>query len=109
MTAMVDKPPSHINMPRPAAYIAPAIMRATLIALACSAVVSFATAAPVELLGTDTLRWALWLAPAMLAGIWVGKRSFVGVTLAQFRRHVRNLLLLIAAISVLRSALDLVR
>lgn len=100
------------------AQIAPTVMRATLIALflftdlyalACSAVVSFATAAPIDLLGTDTLRWALWLAPAMLAGIWVGQRSFVGVAPAQFRRRVLNLLMLIAAISVLRSALDLVR
>jgi uncharacterized protein len=101
-----------------AAQIAPAVMRATLIALflftdlyalACSAVVSFATAAPVELLGAETLRWTLWLTPAMLAGIWVGQRWFVGVSPAQFRRLVLNLLMLIAAISVLRSALDLAR
>jgi len=97
--------------------IAPAVMRATMIALflftdlyalACSALVSAATHAPTELLGTDTLRWALWLAPAMLAGIGVGQRSFSGVSPVQFRRHVLNLLMLIAAISVLRAALDLV-
>lgn len=99
------------------AQIAPAVMRATMIALflftdlyalACSAVIPHATHAPTELLDPDTLRWALWLAPAMLAGIWVGQRSFVGVSPAQFRRHVLNLLMLIAAISVLRAALDLV-
>ena len=100
------------------AQISPAAMRATMIALflftdlyalACSAVVSFATTAPTELLGGSTLRWALWLAPAMLAGIWVGQRSFVGVSPAQFRRHVLNLLMLIASISVLRAGLDLLR
>jgi len=100
------------------AQIAPAVMRATMIALflftdvyalVCSAVISYATSAPTELLGADTLRWALWLAPAMLAGIWVGQRSFVGVSPEQFRRHVLNLLMLIAAISVLRAGLDLLR
>ena len=43
----------------------------------------------------------------MLAGIWVGQRSFAGVSPAQFRRHVLNLLMLIAAISVLRALVDL--
>ena len=96
--------------------VAPAVMRATLIALflftdlyalAWSALVSIGTEAPTPLLGADTLRWALWLAPAMLAGIWVGQRSFAGVSPAQFRRHVLNLLMLIAAISVLRALVDL--
>ena len=96
--------------------MAPAVMRATLIALflftdlyalACSAVVSFGTLAPVELLGSGTLRWAIWLAPAMLAGIWVGQRSFASVAPETFRRHVLNLLLLIAAISVLRAGVKL--
>ena len=98
------------------AQIAPAVMRATLIALflftdlyalACSALVSIGTEASTPLLGIDTLRWALWLAPAMLAGIWVGQRSFAGVSPEQFRRHVLNLLMLIAAISVLRALVDL--
>jgi uncharacterized protein len=98
------------------AQIAPVVMRATMIALflftdlyalACSAVISTATRAPIALLGAETLRWALWLAPAMLAGIGVGQRSFSGVSPEQFRRHVLNLLMLIAAISVLRALLDL--
>ena len=100
--------------------IAPAVMRATLIALflftdlyalACAALVpllSIGTEAPATLLGAETLRWALWLAPAMLAGIWVGQRSFAGVSPEQFRRHVLNLLMLIAAISVLRAIIELV-
>ena len=99
------------------AQMAPAAMRATLIALflftdlyalAWSAVVSFGSDAPVALLGVDTLRWALWLVPAMLAGIWFGQRSFAGVSPEQFRRHVLNLLMLIAGISVLRAGVELV-
>jgi len=99
------------------ARIAPAALRATLIALflftdlyalACSALVPAGSATAAPLLGADTLRWALWLAPAMLAGIWVGQRSFAGVSPAQFRRHVLNLLMLIAGISVLRALVELV-
>src|ERR1700754_1975003 len=61
--------------------IAPAALRATLIALflftdlyalACSALLSYASSSPVDLLDADTLRWAIWLTPAMLAGIWAG-------------------------------------
>ena len=98
------------------ARIAPAALRATLIALflftdlyalACSALVPAGSATAAPLLGADTLRWALWLAPAMLAGIWVGQRSFAGVSPAQFRRHVLNLLMLIAAITVLRALVEL--
>lgn len=96
--------------------IAPAAMRATLIALflftdlyalACAALVSVDGGGGTPLLGADTLRWAIWLAPAMLAGIRVGQRSFAGVSPAQFRRHVLNLLMLIAAISVLRALVEL--
>jgi len=96
--------------------ITPAVMRATMIALflftdlyalACSAAVSFGAHAPTELLGADTLRWAVWLTPAMLAGIWVGQRSFTGGSPEQFRRHVLNLLMLIASISVLRAGAEL--
>jgi uncharacterized membrane protein YfcA len=88
----------------------PAAMRATMIvmflftdlyALAWAAVMPAASGS--ELLGADTLRLALWLAPAMLAGIWFGQRAFSGVSPAQFRRHVLNLLVLIAALSVLRA------
>jgi uncharacterized protein len=55
------------------------------------------------LLGSDTVQLALRLAPAMLAGIWVGQRAFVGVSPLQFRRQVLNLLALIAGLSVLRA------
>jgi uncharacterized membrane protein YfcA len=101
-----------------AAQMAPAAMRATMIALflftdlyalAWAGLVSSGDAAGAGLLGADTLRWALWLAPAMLAGVWAGQRSFTGVSPAQFRRHVLNLLIAIASISVVRALFELLR
>lgn len=94
------------------AQMAPAAMRATLIALflftdlyalAWAGIVSAHSETGSALLDSDTLRWALWMAPAMLAGIWLGQRSFAGVSALQFRRHVLNLLILIASISVVRA------
>ena len=43
----------------------------------------------------------------MLAGIWWGQRSFKGVSPEQFRRHVLNLLIALAAVSVVRSVVGL--
>lgn len=63
----------------------------------------------VPLLGVDTLRLALWLAGAMLAGIWLGQRRFAGVSQTAFRRQVLNLLLVIAALAMLRALLDMLR
>ena len=92
--------------------MAPAVMRATMVllflltdlyALAWAGVLSAGNQHGPTLLGLDTLRWALWLAPAMLAGIWLGNRSFQGVSSAKFRRQVLNLLILIALLSVLRA------
>jgi uncharacterized protein len=91
------------------AQMAPAAMRATLIvlflftdlyALACAALLG-ADGAP--LLGAQTLLHALWWAPAMLAGIWVGHRGFKQVSPARFRELVLNLLIGIAALGVLRA------
>lgn len=88
----------------------PAAMRATMIlmflftdlyALAWAA--ALPGAAGQDLLGAHTLQLALWLAPAMLAGIGLGQRAFVGVPPEAFRRHVLNLLVLIAGLSVLRA------
>lgn len=96
--------------------MAPAALRATMIALLLfSDVVSLASAALMpaaaqasgHLLGAGTLKWALWLAPAMLAGIWWGQRSFKGVSPVQFRRHVLNLLVALAAVSLVRSVVAL--
>ena len=98
------------------AQLTPAAMRATMIvlflftdlyALAWAGIVSAGGASGNDLLGRDTLSWALWLAPAMLAGIWFGQRSFAGVSADQFRRHVLNLLILIAGVSVVRALLSL--
>jgi hypothetical protein len=98
------------------AKMAPATLRATLIALllfsdvvslACAALMPSSVHASGNLLGPDTLKWALWLAPAMLAGIWYGQRSFKGVSPEQFRKHVLNLLIALATVSVVRSVLGL--
>jgi uncharacterized membrane protein YfcA len=99
------------------AKMAPAALRATLIALLlfsdvvaliCAALIPSSAHASGNLMGADTLKWALWLAPAMLAGIWYGQRSFKGVSPEQFRKHVLNLLIALAAVSVVRAVPSLV-
>jgi uncharacterized membrane protein YfcA len=98
------------------AKMAPAALRATLIALLlfsdvvsliCAALIPSSAHPSGNLLGPDTLKWAVWLAPAMLAGIWWGQRSFKGVSPVQFRRHVLNLLIVLATVSVVRSVVSL--
>ena len=90
--------------------LAPAAMRATMILLFLFTdlyALAWAALLPGEaghdLLGAGTLQLALWLAPAMLAGIAVGQRAFVGMSPDAFRRHVLNLLMLMAGLSVLRA------
>ena len=99
-----------------ATRMTPAALRATLIALilfsdvvalAGAALIPSSTSASGHLFGADTLKWALWLAPAMLIGIRVGQRSFSGVSPDQFRRHVLNLLTVLAALSLSRSIFSL--
>lgn len=97
--------------------MAPAMMRATMIvlflftdlyALAVAALMpgggaeGGADGGP-ALLGVQTLRWALFLAPAMLLGVWVGQRSFAGISPERFRRIVLDLLIAIAVLGVLRA------
>jgi len=98
--------------------LAPAALRATLIALflftdlwalAWAALLPHAGGDAAALVGPETLRWALWLVPPMVIGIWVGQRSFQGVSPQAFRRHVLNLLIVVAAISLARSAIELMR
>jgi len=98
--------------------MAPAAMRATMImlflftdlyALAVAALLPAAGAAGeggtgVALLGAHTVRWALFLAPAMLAGIWIGQRSFANIEPARFRRIVLDLLIVIAVLGLVRAA-----
>lgn len=93
----------------------PAVMRATMIVLFLfTDLYALAVAAVMPggggevggggaLLGARTLRWALFLAPAMLAGIWVGQRSFAGVSPERFRRIVLDLLIVIAVLAVPRA------
>lgn len=101
--------------------MAPAVMRATMIVLFlftdlyALAVAALMPGGGVErggegggaLLGAQTLRWALFLAPAMLAGIWVGQRSFAGVSPERFRRIVLDLLIVIAVLAVARALVGL--
>ncbi len=94
----------------------PAVMRATMIvlflftdlyALAVAALMPAAGGGGGEaggaLLGAQTLRWAFFLAPAMLAGIWVGQRSFADISPERFRRIVLDLLIVIAVLGVARA------
>jgi uncharacterized membrane protein YfcA len=93
-----------------ATALAPAAMRATMVLLflftdlyALGWAAMLPGEAGHELLGARKLQLALWLTPAMLAGIWVGQRAFVGVSPQRFRRGVLNLLILIAGLSMLRA------
>ena len=77
--------------------------------------------ASTELPGADTLRWAVWLARAVLASIGVGVgvevevevevgvggRSLAGVAPGRFRRQGLNLFKLTASTSVLRTGIEL--
>jgi uncharacterized membrane protein YfcA len=90
--------------------LVPAAMRATMILLFLFTdlyALAWAAVLPGEagqgLLDARSLQLALWLAPAMLAGIWFGQRAFAGVSPEAFRRRVLDLLMLVAALSVLRA------
>jgi len=98
--------------------LAPAVMRATMIvlflftdlyALAWAAVLPSAEGGGAGLLGFQTLVMALALAPAMLAGIWCGRRFFVGMPPQAFRQRVLEVLIVIAGMGVLRAGVDLMR
>ncbi len=93
-----------------ATALPPAAMRATMILMFLFTdlyALAWAGVLPGEggrdLLGAGTVQLALWLAPAMLAGIGLGQRAFAGVSAERFRRRVLDLLLLIAGLSVLRA------
>lgn len=78
---------------------------AGLYALLCAVIVPMGQG--VGLLTLETLRWGLLLAPTMMAGIWIGQRSFANADPGRFRVHVLNLLILISALATLRAALQL--
>jgi uncharacterized membrane protein YfcA len=95
--------------------LAPAAMRATMIvlflftdlyALAWAAVLPAGEHGAAALLGMHTVVMALGLAPAMLAGIWCGRRFFVGLPPQAFRQRVLELLIIIASLGVLRACVD---
>jgi len=97
--------------------LSPAALRATLIALflvtdlyalAWAAVVPSAHPGADRLLGAATVAWAVWMTPAMLAGIAIGKRFFTGISPATFRRRILDLLIVLATLSVARALADLV-
>ncbi len=98
------------------AQMPPATMRATMVilllltdiyALAWAALVTAGVQQGPDLLGWPTLVSAMWMAPAMLAGIWVGSRAFAILSPEQFRRNVLNLLLLISSVGFARAAWSL--
>jgi len=98
--------------------LAPAVMRATMIvlflftdlyALVWAAVLPSAEGGGAGLLGFQTLVMALALAPAMLAGIWCGRRFFVGMPPQAFRQRVLEVLIVIAGMGVLRAGVGLMR
>lgn len=94
----------------------PQAMRATLILLflftdlywlATAAVIGHADAQGARsLLSLQGLALALWLAPAMLIGVAVGSRLFRGISPQRFRELVLNLLMVLAALAVLRAVLQ---
>lgn len=97
-----------------AAHVPPAALRGTMIsfllfagayALAWAAVLPTGRAG--GLLGVHTLQWMAVLGPAMLAGIWLGRRSFQGATARVYRRAVLWLLVVISALGVLRAGAQL--
>jgi uncharacterized protein len=92
-------------------------MRATMVsfllyagayALLCAAIVTQRSTAGTPLLSLDTLRWALLLAPTMLAGIWLGRRSFSDADPSHYRGFVLKLLIVISALGVLRSVVTFI-
>ncbi len=97
-----------------AARLPAARLRATMVsfllfagayALLCAALMP--TAKGNSLISLDTLRWALLLAPTMLAGIWLGKHCFANADPAGYRQHVLTLLIVISALGASRAAFDL--
>ena len=55
-----------------------------------------------DLFGLQSLRWAAWLLLPMLAGIALGHRGFAGVAPERFRAIVLDVLLVIAALGLVR-------
>lgn len=93
----------------------PARWRATMIALflftdlyalAWAAAWSGLGAAPQPLLHTRTLAWVVCMAPVLVLGIAIGRRAFVGVSAAVFRRRVLDVLAVVCLLSMLGMVLS---
>jgi uncharacterized protein len=97
-----------------AARVPPLALRGTMIAFLLFAgayALAWAAVMPTRggdgLLGWHTLQWIAVLAPAMVAGIWLGRRSFQRASAAVYRRAVLWLLVLISALGLLRTGWQL--
>jgi hypothetical protein len=78
--------------------------RATLIALFFATdLYSLAWAGANDLLDANLLRWVAWLFAPMLIGIAIGRRHFLRVDEAGFRRAVLRVLAVMAGLGLLRA------
>ena len=83
-----------------------AAARATLIALFFATdLYSLAWSGGYGLLDRTLIVWVAWLLVPMLAGIWIGRRHFLKVDEARFRRIVLRVLAVTAALGIARSAM----
>ena len=101
-----------------AARLPPTSLRATMIVyllfagpytLLCAALVSGGADAGTELLNRQTFVDAAIFAPAIIAGIWIGKNAFSGTDPQRYRRFVLNLLIGMSALGVARAVFDLLQ
>lgn len=100
-----------------ATRITPVALRATMVLmLLCSDLLALGVAALLPtaahaspLVGSANFwRWALWLAPAMLVGIWLGGKAFARASPQQFRQRLLDLLGVLALLALGRAVWGLV-
>jgi uncharacterized membrane protein YfcA len=96
--------------------LAPQALRATLIALflftdlwslVVAAAIDASGLAANRLTGLALVHWAVWLAPAMFAGIAIGARRFGRHANARLRARMVDLIVLVAAVAVASSVVRL--
>jgi uncharacterized membrane protein YfcA len=92
----------------------PAVLRGTMItfllymavyALFWAALLSQTGRAQTALLGADTLRWVLILAPAMMLGMRLGRQAFGNAHPNRYRRFVLNLLIVVSGLGLFSASL----
>lgn len=77
--------------------------RATLaVVFAVTMIYSFAVATAQQLVNLQTLLTTVWLAPFILAGLFIGKRMFNAVSPERLRQYVLALLIALACIGLIR-------